>query len=276
MNGSDDQTQDESILNRRTVIKAGAAVAAVSATGIGAGVGAVVNAQESTPAIAASPEAIAINCEFTPEMTEGPYFLDDMLIRKDITEGRPGVPLKVRILVADIANCQPLPNAAVDIWHCDAHGYYSGVSANDPGPDTDATVAAEAAEATFLRGIQVTDANGLVEFDTIYPGWYIGRTIHIHTMVTVDGEIGKTYEDGTPIHTGQLFFDDGITEQVLQTEAYAGRPDEQRTANTTDFILGEQEADEPGIMLILTPVTEGVVTDGYVGEIAIGVDTSKA
>lgn len=249
-------------------------MAAVSATGIGAGVGAVVSAQESTPAITASPEPIAINCKLAPEMTEGPYFLDDMLIRKDITEGKPGVPLTVRILVADIASCEPLANAAVDIWHCDAHGYYSGVSANDPGPDTDPEVAAEAAKATFLRGVQITDANGLVEFDTIYPGWYIGRTIHIHMMVMVDGEAGKTYEGGTAVHTGQLFFDDGITDQVLQTEAYAGRPDEQRSVNVTDFIL-EEVVDYPGIMLALTPITEGKIEDGLIAEIAVGVETTS-
>lgn len=263
--------QDGPFLTRRTVLKAGAAAAAIGATGGGGGLTAAVLAQDSTPEASSSPVTIETNCVLTPELTEGPYFLDGDLIRKDITEGKPGVPLKVRILVADITSCQPLANAAVDIWHCDAHGYYSGVSANNPGPDSDPEVAAEAATQTFLRGIQITDENGLVEFDTIYPGWYIGRTIHIHMKVVVDGEAGATYEDGKAVHTGQLFFDDGVTDQVLLTEAYSGRPDEQRTVNDTDDILGDHE-EEDGFMLTLTQVSDDAIEDGLIGEIAIGVD----
>lgn len=262
--------REPSFVTRRGVIKAGAAAAAISASGAGA----VAFAQDSTPvAGGATPAPIVANCVLTPEMTEGPYYLDGHLIRKDITEGKPGVPLHLRILVSDINSCRPLANAAVDIWHCDAHGYYSGVAVNDPGPDADPELVAEAAEQVFLRGIQITDENGLVEFDTIYPGWYIGRTIHIHMTVIVDGEAGATYDGGDIVHTGQLFFDDGITDQVLQTEAYAGRPDEQRTVNDTDNILvGYEYEGEPGFFLTLTQVSEDAIEDGIIGEIAIGVD----
>lgn len=265
------EDQESSILTRRNVIKAGAAVAAVSATGVGGGLGAAALAQESTPA-ATSSTPIITSCVLAQEMTEGPYYLDGHLIRKDITEGKPGVPLHLRILIADTTTCSPLANAAVDIWHCDAHGYYSGVSVNNPGPDADPELVAEAAEQVFLRGIQITDANGIVEFDTIYPGWYIGRTIHIHMQVVIDGEAGKTYSDGEAIHTGQLFFDDGITDQVFQTEAYTGRPDEERTVNETDGILGGHDDDDPGFFLALTQVNEDAIADGLTGEITIGVD----
>ncbi|CAN5404889.1 hypothetical protein BH09CHL1_BH09CHL1_18270 [soil metagenome] len=263
--------QDFSILTRRNVIKAGAAVAAVSATGVGAGLGATVLAQDSTPeAVNSTP--IITSCVLAPEMTEGPYFLDDALIRRDITEGKPGVPLRVRIVVADVTTCGPVANAAVDIWHCDAHGYYSGVAVNDPGPDSDPELVAEAADQVFLRGIQITDANGLVEFETIYPGWYIGRTIHIHLMVSVGGQAGKTYDDGDPVHIGQLFFDDGITDKVFQTEAYLGRPDEERTVNDTDNILGEHDHSEPGFFLELTMVNADAIEDGFIGDITVGVN----
>jgi protocatechuate 3,4-dioxygenase beta subunit len=264
------ETAESLAMSRRGVLKAGAAAAAVSATGLSAGV----LARESVPVAPHGATPIATTCVLAPEMTEGPYYLDDHLIRRDITEGKPGVPLRLRIVVSDVNRCAPLANAAVDIWHCDARGYYSGVSANDPGPDTDPEIAAQAAEQDFLRGIQITDANGLVEFDTIYPGWYSGRTIHIHLQVVVGGaRADGDYDGGTALHTGQLFFDDAITDEVLQTEAYAGRPDEERTVNEADNILtGYEYEDEPGFFLTLTRVAEDAIEAGLIGEIAVGVD----
>ena len=257
-------TANDILASRRAVLAAGAAVAA----GAGAGkMGAFAQDNASTPGTTSAANA----CVLTPELTEGPYFLDGDLIRQDITDARPGAPLKLQILVNNAITCEPLSNAAVDIWHCDAHGYYSGISSNNPGPDADATEAAEAAEARFLRGIQLTDDTGLAEFHTIYPGWYMGRTVHIHMKVSEDGEAGKTYDGGHVSHTGQLFFDDAISDQVFLLEPYAGRPDEQRTTNDQDNILGDH-ADEPGFMLDLTPVSDDWLTDGFVATITISVD----
>ena len=140
-----------------------------------------------------------------------------------------------------------------------------------PGPDADQADIAETSTATFLRGIQLTDADGSAEFETIYPGWYIGRTIHIHLKVHLDGEAGKTYEGGHTAHTGQLFFDDAITEQVMQLEPYAGRADEYRTLNESDGILSGHE-DEPGFFVALTQTSEGKLEDGFLGTIVIGID----
>ena len=216
-------------------------------------------------------------CVLTPELTEGPYYVDETLIRYDITEGKAGVPLTLRIAVNDATSCAPLANAAVDIWHCDALGYYSGVDANNPGGEVDEAAVAEAAAGTFLRGVQLTDADGVVELRTIYPGWYAGRTVHIHMMVQTDGaaegERGEeTYEGGQVNHTGQLFFDDALTEEIFASvEPYAGRDDAERLRNDDDTIFGEH-GDEPGFQLSLTPVTEGSPGDGFVGTITIGVD----
>jgi hypothetical protein len=124
----------------------------------------------------------------TPEQTEGPFYLPLELSRQDITEGKAGVPLRLRIAVADINACTMLPDAAVDIWHCDDQGYYSGVDANPGGNVSQNAEAGAGTEAgTFLRGIQLTNADGIAEFQTIYPGWYAGRTVHIHMKVHVGG-----------------------------------------------------------------------------------------
>jgi protocatechuate 3,4-dioxygenase beta subunit len=239
--------------------------ASAAAIGLGVvGYGSVAEAQDATPGATPAP------CVLTAEMTEGPFYLDDMLVRKDITEGTPGVPLRLRIGVTDIEACSPLENAAVDIWHCDAQGYYSGVSGENPGGGG-VTAGEENVDTTFLRGIQLTDADGFAEFETIYPGWYQGRTIHIHMKVHVEGNADDTYEGGHVAHTGQLFFDDAISDQVFQTEAYSGRPNDQRLRNDGDNILVDH-ADEPGFMLELTPLSENEIEDGFLGTITVGVD----
>ncbi len=220
-------------------------------------------------------------CLLTPEQTAGPFYLPVELLREDITEDRPGLPLRLRIAVADVTTCQPLANAAVDIWHCDAQGFYSGVAAR---PGAGANEEGDSGSGTFLRGIQLTDDDGVAEFITIYPGWYSGRAVHIHMMVHVGGTaeaegiatpegspIG-TYEGGHVAHVGQLYFEDAVSDEVFASiEAYAGRDDNQRVRNDQDGILAGQ-LDEPGFVMTLTPVTEGSLADGLVGEITVGID----
>ena len=135
----------------------------------------------------AGPAAVAsglVSCVLAPEQTEGPYYLEGDKVRRNVREGRPGVALNLRTTVVDVSNCKPIRAAAVDIWHCDASGTYSGF-------------AQEGTEGqTFMRGIQRTDRAGLAVFDTIYPGWYQGRTVHIHVQVHLGGDV---------LHTGQLY-----------------------------------------------------------------------
>src|SRR5205085_10558214 len=124
-------------------------------------------------------------CVLTPEVTEGPYYLDLNKVRSDITEGKGGAPLDLKLTVVDATGCTPIKDAAIDVWHCDAGGVYSGfsqASAGGPGGSQSTTD-----NQTFLRGTQVTDASGLAEFQTIYPGWYRGRAVHIHMKVHVGG-----------------------------------------------------------------------------------------
>ena len=138
-------------------------------------------------------------CVLSPEMTEGPFYLDINKIRSDITEARPGTPLALSLTVMSATTCKPIVDAAVDIWHTDALGTYSGVQGN---------------AGIFMRGTQRSDANGVVQFKTVYPGWYNGRTVHIHVMVHVGGN---------SVHTGQLFFDDAITDEAYKAAPYNTR-----------------------------------------------------
>src|SRR5207244_2442679 len=104
------------------------------------------------------------------EQTEGPYYIANEAVRRNITEGRPGTPLLLRAFVVNASTCKPIKGAAVDIWHADAGGVYSGFGQG-------------AASRTFMRGIQRTNARGLAVFRSGYPGWYQGRTVHIHVKV---------------------------------------------------------------------------------------------
>ena len=185
-------------------------------------------------------ESGAVACVLTPELTEGPYYIAGEKLRRDIREGHPGTRLSLQLRVLNAATCKPITGAAVDIWHADAAGNYSGF-----GFDTSSR--------TFLRGIQKTDKNGLAVFTTIYPGWYQGRAVHIHVKVHVGGSV---------VHTGQLFFADALTAAVYKAAPYAarGKPD---TPNARDsiFVNGGKRS-------LLTVSKSGT---GYVGAIAMGV-----
>jgi protocatechuate 3,4-dioxygenase beta subunit len=173
-------------------------------------------------------------------MTEGPFYIDGEAVRRDVTEGKPGVPLTLELNVADSTTCSPIPDAAVEIWHADAGGNYSGFNAT-------------ADNTTFLRGVQIADANGDVTFDTLYPGWYEGRATHIHLMVHVGGDV---------VHTGQLFFDEQINDAVYARSPYANRSGTRMT-NDQDGIYANG-----GVQSMLQLAEEG---DGYRGAITLGV-----
>lgn len=166
-------------------------------------------------------------CALMPEVTEGPYYIDPGLVRADIREDRAGVATVMRLQIVD-ADCSPIEGARVDIWHCDAQGNYSGFA----GQGSDAT--ADTADQTFLRGTQMTDAGGLVAFQTIYPGWYRGRTTHIHF---------KVFLDQATLLTGQIFFPDALSQYIYDHAAdYGDRASVRDTFNTGDGIAAQAGA----------------------------------
>jgi protocatechuate 3,4-dioxygenase beta subunit len=195
-------------------------------------------------------------CVVRPEMTEGPYFIDQQLNRSDIRSEpldnsvKAGAPLTLTYTVLQVAPnaCTPLAGAHVDVWHCDAEGVYSGVS--DQGFVT--------VGQKFLRGYQTTDANGLARFTTIYPGWYRGRAVHIHFKIRAEAGAGQAYE-----FTSQLFFDDTFTDQVYAQEPYASKGQRDRL-NAQDGIYRNG-----GDQLTLTP---SAANGGYEANFVIGLD----
>jgi protocatechuate 3,4-dioxygenase beta subunit len=185
----------------------------------------------------------AVSCVLTPEQTEGPYYIAGEKLRRDVTEGRPGVPLLLRLRIVDASTCRPVKGAAVDIWHADALGVYSGFGSGS-------------ANRTFMRGIQKTDATGLVRFRSVWPGWYQGRTVHIHVKVHVAGNV---------VHTGQLYFPDSITDKVFRRKPYNRRP-KRTTRNANDFVFAQ------GGKRSMLRVREG--GNAYVAAITMGVHRS--
>jgi protocatechuate 3,4-dioxygenase beta subunit len=157
-------------------------------------------------------------CTVYPEQTPGPYYLDLDLLRRDITEGKEGAAMAVVIRVLSSDGCSPLRDLAVDIWHCDADGVYSGFPGQLGGENTSGQ--------RFLRGTQVTDADGRVRFDTIVPGWYPGRTPHIHFKVHLSSATEAT---------SQLYFPETFTATVYATPPYDERGP-QDTTNAMDRI----------------------------------------
>jgi protocatechuate 3,4-dioxygenase beta subunit len=207
--------RDEARLTRRDSLL-GLGGLAAAALGAG-GVLAALDGQDAEAA-SSGPAAVAsglVTCVLTPEMTEGPYYLDGDKVRRDIREGRPGTRLDLATTVVDVSTCKPINGALVDIWHCDAGGTYSGFA--QEGTDGK----------TFMRGIQRTNRSGLATFVTVYPGWYSGRTVHIHVQVSLGGNV---------LHTGQLFFPEALTDAVYKRAPYRSRPGRD-TRNATDSIF---------------------------------------
>lgn len=232
------EDQRDPITRRESLLKAGGVVAAA----LGAGGWKLDALAEDAGAAAGGPAGVAsggVSCVLTPEQTEGPYHLDGHKLRRNITEGRPGVPLTLQLKVVDASNCRAIRGASVDIWHCDGGGVYSGVQG--------------AAGRTFLRGIQKTNAKGIATFQTIYPGWYQGRAVHIHVKVHIAGNV---------VHTGQLYFPETVTNAVYRRTPYNRRPGRD-TLNVDDSIYRNG-----GRRSLLSLRKKG---SGYVGALTMGV-----
>jgi hypothetical protein len=235
------------IVTRREALAlrgAGVAVAAAacsdggSADRTSAGAGGAGGSSGGTATTSGGSATDGIDCVLTPEMTEGPYYLDDAAIRRNITEGSEGLPLRLELTIADASTCSPQPDLMVEIWHADAGGNYSGFGSGGSGT-------------TFLRGGQPSNADGLVTFYTIYPGWYRVRAVHIHLRVLYGGTT----------HTTQLFFDQRLTDQVFTAAPYRGHSG--GTTNGQDGIYADGG--------VTTTLRVSELGSGYLGTLNLGI-----
>jgi protocatechuate 3,4-dioxygenase beta subunit len=198
-------------------------------------------------------------CEVTPEGEIGPYFADDsgagfnrssILSNLDGTSTQTGVPLTLTVTVLDSkAVCAPYVGAQIDIWHCNASGVYSDISAEGTASDQ------------WLRGYQLTNAQGQVTFRTIIPGWYSGRTTHIHLRIRSSYSEASSTSDGT--NTTQCFFDQSFIDALSTTVAPYSAEGKNPTTNATDRVYAQQE--DGANLLALT----GDNTSGYTASVTI-------
>ncbi|NUS16970.1 MAG: intradiol ring-cleavage dioxygenase, partial [Streptomyces sp.] len=230
-------------------------------------------AATGTAAAGTSASAANSQCVLMSSVTEGPYYLDGALVRKDITEGKSGVPLTLDITVQDsTGSCSPVHGAAVEIWHCDAWGYYSGYTTANPGGSAPAESedGSTANDRTYLRGYQIANGNGVVRFKTVFPGWYTPRTTHIHVKVHTGGQKEDgTYEGGKVNFTGQLFFDDAVAAEVQALAPYS-RHTGSYTKLADDMVYEGNGA--AGGLLTLRAVNAKDPSKGYEGSITLGID----
>ncbi len=191
-------------------------------------------------------------CVLIPSETRGPYPLDlssnSSMFRRVINETKTGVPLNVTLSIVNTNdNCAPLSNVRVDVWHCDKDGAYSGF--NQPGIDTRGQ--------TFCRGIQLSDANGQVQFKTIYPGWYAGRITHIHFEMYVSSLLSAT---------SQLCFPDSLNAEVYATSLYSARGQNTSVANNAaDMVFSN------GFDYQLATIVKNNQTGGYDASLTVGI-----
>jgi protocatechuate 3,4-dioxygenase beta subunit len=235
----------------------GAASVVVSQALLGCATDGIASAIADTSGTGTSPNTGSSSCVLTAALTEGPYFVDEKLNRSDIRADpvtgvvSAGVPLALTFTVSRVANsaCTPLTGAYLDVWHCDAAGIYSDESANG------------SSGRKFLRGYQITDASGVAQFTTIYPGWYSGRAVHVHFKLRLFAGTTKTYE-----FTSQFFFDESLTSTVHASTPYNSRGT-RNTLNSTDGIYNSLSAAAKTV-LTLQAASSG---DGYTGVINLGV-----
>ncbi|CAL9468770.1 hypothetical protein SUDANB58_02808 [Streptomyces sp. enrichment culture] len=277
-------------LTRRKVIALGAG--AVAAAGVGGAFAAGAFADEAGGAGGSASGAAEACYKLTSETTEGPYYIDADKIRQDITEDKEGIPLTLRIKVVDAETCKPLSGAAVDVWHCDALGIYSGYESMSTGGGGGAPTGAPTGapsgpppsgapsgggggheeptdDERYLRGTWKTDRSGFVTFKTIFPGWYRGRCVHIHTKVHVDGAwTDGGYEGGHTCHTGQFFFAEEAVLAAAEVAPYSTNTTE-RTTLTEDTIY--DQSGTTGGLLKLT-YNKKDIAKGVLATITVGVD----
>jgi protocatechuate 3,4-dioxygenase beta subunit len=252
--GSDDKQIGELVTRREAIILLGLAGVSVAAGCSRSETANAADASTTKASLASGP-----GCVVRPEQTAGPYYVDEKLHRSDIrsdpSDGsvKDGTPLELTFKLSQLkaSSCAPIAGAVVDVWHCDAQGVYSDVRDMNGFFDTKGK--------KFLRGYQLTDASGRATFKTIYPGWYQGRTVHIHFTIRTNPSASSAHE-----FTSQIYFDDSVNDKVLAQAPYS-KPG-QRMRNEQDGIFRDNGSQ---LILALRPSNAG-----YAGIFDIALKTS--
>ncbi|KAK7711294.1 hypothetical protein SLS64_005316 [Diaporthe eres] len=231
-------------------------------------------------------------CVLEPEVTWGPYvYPNSQTLRQDMSEGEPGVPLTLDVGVLDMATCEPLENVLVDFWHCNATGSYSSFTALSPNTpflellqslnisSDDYNIGVtdlHTDDTTFLRGMWPTDSNGMMEMKTIFPGFYVERSIHIHVRVYNNWVLREngTLSSGDIVSAGQLYFDEELEEKIMALDPYATHTEINRTTHAVDSIFADSFAGGYDPVVSIVAADGEDVTKGMIGYITIGVDTT--
>jgi protocatechuate 3,4-dioxygenase beta subunit len=211
----------------------------------------------------------AAMCVFSPEQIAGPYFRNDRLHRYDITEGAEGVPMELILSIVNVKTCEPIEGLLVDIWHCNAQGRYSGWSEVDPDkealsgeigsiPRTD--------EDSYLRGCGFTNVLGNCSFRSVFPGFYAGRSIHVHVAVR---KLDEHNNDRHVAYVGQLYVPESISSHISELPGYAGRKIT-RLTNEQDEIYSEMHGF--GTLMDMEWIYRGTAQERLLGTVVIGVD----
>ncbi|KAJ5874204.1 extracellular dioxygenase [Penicillium soppii] len=210
-------------------------------------------------------------CVLNPEGETGPYYIKGEYIRSDIRENEPGVPIILDGQFIDVETCEPITNLYWDVWNCNATGVYSGLVATGNGNTADAANL----NATFLRGVQKTDDEGVVQFSTLFPGHYSGRTTHHHIVAHLNVTVlpNNTIVGGTVAHIGQLFWDQDLINEVEATSPYSTNT-VTLTTNEEDRVFSTETTGTTSDPVINYVKLGDSLSDGLLGWITIAVNTS--
>ncbi|CAN8102280.1 unnamed protein product [Discula destructiva] len=208
-------------------------------------------------------------CALSPDGETGPYFIPGQLVRSDILEGEAGVPLYIEIQLIDVNTCNPVVGEYLEIWNCNATGVYSGVVGAGNGNSADLLNA----DATFLRGLQATDSEGVASFSTLFPGHYSGRANHVHIAAHVNATLlaNNTVTGGGYDHIGQLFWDQDLIDQIEASAPYVTNTIA-KTKNVDDGVFITEAENTT-----LSPVAEyeymgASLSDGLFAWITVGIN----
>ncbi|MFD5559270.1 intradiol ring-cleavage dioxygenase [Kitasatospora griseola] len=283
------------LLSRRRVLILSGAAGTVVLGGAGTAAGRNAANSSTLDSVKAAASASSTCMSLTTEQIEGPYYIDYELFRGNVVEDRTGIPLLLVLRAVDSTTCKPVRNSAVEIWHCDASGVYSGYTRNGNGgggtapgpmpsgpPPTDAPTpppggpggaggghATPTDDLTWLRGIQMTDHEGFVVFRTVFPGWYAGRAVHIHTKVHTGGSrTSDGYTGGGTCHTGQFYFSEDSVKAAADSAPYSANT-MTRTTLDQDFLYPGTGA-QGGLLQLLYDTHH--IERGVIGCITMAVD----